>query len=57
MSVSANALTTLDNVKNFYGMVGAKQLDDDLLEDLIDRVTESFQSYCNVTAFKQNTYT
>ena len=57
MSVSANALTDLENVKNFYGMTGAKQLDDDLLEDLIDRVTEAIHSYCNVTAFKQNTYT
>jgi len=57
MSVSANALTSLDSVKNFYGMTGTKQTDDDLLEDLIDRITELIQSYCNVTNFKSTKYT
>ncbi len=56
MAVSANALTTLDNVKDFYGISTALTTDDDLLEDLIDRVTESIESYCNVTHFKQNDY-
>jgi len=57
MSVSTNALTTLDAVKEYYGMTGSKQSDDDLIENLIDRVTELFQSYCNVNAFKAKNYT
>lgn len=57
MSVSANALTSLDAVKDFYAMSGSKQIDDDLLEDLIDRVSEMIYSYCNVNSFRQNTYT
>ena len=57
MSVADNALATLDEVKNFYGMTGAKQTDDDLLEDLINRITQSFQTYCGVTSFKAADYT
>jgi hypothetical protein len=57
MSATPNSLTDLENVKNFYGMTGSKQLDDDLLEDLIDRISEAIYSYCNVTSFKEKTYT
>jgi len=57
MSVAANALATLDEVKNFYGMTGSKQTDDDLIEDLIDRTTQLFQTYCGVTSFKAADYT
>lgn len=57
MSVATNALATLDEVKNFYGMSGSKQTDDDLIEDLIDRMTQLFQTYCGVNSFKATNYT
>lgn len=57
MSVSNNALTTLEEVKNYMGMLGSKQDDDDLLEALIDRITDVFENFCNVTSFKETTYT
>ena len=57
MSVADNALATLDEFKNFYGMTGAKQLEDDLIEDMIDRMTQLFQTYCGVTSFKAADYT
>jgi hypothetical protein len=57
MSVAANALATLEEVKLFYGMVGSKQADDDLLEDLIDRMTQQFETYCGVNSFKVTDYT
>ncbi len=57
MSVAANALATLDEVKEFYDMTGSKQADDDLIEDLIDRMTVTFQTYCGVVSFKAADYT
>jgi len=57
MSVATNALATLDEVKDFYGMTGSKQTDDDLIEDLINRITQLFQTYCGVASFKATNYT
>jgi len=57
MSVAANALATLEEVKDFYGMTGSKQADDDLIEDLIDRITQLFQTYCGWSSFKAADYT
>ena len=37
-------------------MTGAKQLIDDLIEDLINRITGLFQTYCGVTSFKAVNY-
>ena len=56
MSVAANAFATLEEVKDFYGMTGSKQADDDLLEDLIDRVTQLFETYCGWNSFKAANY-
>lgn len=50
-------LTTLDAVKDFGGLKGSTSEVDDVIEDLITRVTESFHSYCDVKQFKQKTYT
>ncbi len=50
-------IATLDEVKNFMGINNSKSNDDDLLENLITRVTEWFQNYCGVLQFKQQTYT
>lgn len=57
MAVSANALATLDEIKDYYQFGSTKQIDDDLLEDLSDRVTIMFQTYCEVTSFKSADYT
>lgn len=57
MAVSANALCTLDDVKDFLNMSGAVNADDELIMDLIDSVTDIFEIYCGVKAFKLNTYT
>ena len=51
------ALTTLDDVKNFYGITGDKPEDNDLIEDLIDRFTSIFLNYCGRTSFSGTQYT
>jgi len=57
MAVESNALCSLDEVKNYIGMVGSKQVDDDLLEDLSNRVTQLFTNFCERDTFKVKTYT
>ena len=57
MAVDNDALCSLDEVKNFLGMTGSIQLDDDLIEDLCDRVTEIFTSQCQRDTFKVKSYT
>ena len=57
MSVSENTLATLDEIKDYYQFGSTKQIDDDLLEDLSDRVTVLFQTYCEVSSFKSADYT
>ncbi|MBW1666718.1 MAG: phage head-tail connector protein [Deltaproteobacteria bacterium] len=54
MAVDSDALTSLDNVKEFLGISG--NTDDALLENLIDRVTDLFESYCD-RKFKAADYT
>ena len=44
-------ICNLDMVKDYLGMQGAKQLDDDLITDLCGRVTKQFENYCGVTSF------
>lgn len=51
------ALATLDDVKNFYGITGDKDEDNNLIKALIDRFTSIFESYCNRTSFETATYT
>ena len=50
-------ICTLDQVKDFLGQTGAKQLDDDLITDLCGRITEQFQNYCGVSSFNAAAYT
>lgn len=50
-------ITTLDNVKDFMGLVGSKALDDNLIEDIITRITKQFENYCGVEQFQSKTYT
>ena len=57
MSVSNNALTTLEAVKEWASISGSKQEDDDLMESLIDSFTTIFENYCGVDSFKQASYT
>lgn len=57
MAVADNALATLDEIKDFYQFGSTKQVDDDLLEDLSNRVTILFQTYCEVESFKSDDYT
>lgn len=57
MSVANYALCTLDEVKDFYGMSGSVQEDDDLIEDNINRISKAFANECGVSQFKLATYT
>ena len=57
MAVAANALATLDEIKDFYQFGSTKQVDDDLLEDLSNRVTILFQTYCEIESFISADYT
>lgn len=52
-----NALTNLTEVKDYYQFGNTRQIDDDLLEDLANRVTIMFQTYCGVTSFLLGDYT
>lgn len=45
MAVNEYSLITLDEVKKFIGMEGGTSDTDDLLEDLINRVSALFESY------------
>ena len=47
MAVNTYSLITLDNVKKFMNMTGSTSDIDDLLEDLINRVSTLFESYMN----------
>jgi len=57
MSVADYALATLDEIKDYYQFGNTRQIDDDLLEDLSDRVTILFQTYCGVKQFYAKDYT
>jgi len=57
MAVATGSLATLDEIKDFYQFGSTKQIDDDLLEDLSDRVTILFQTYCEVKSFYAADYT
>jgi len=50
-------LCTLDQVKDFIGMTGSNSQVDDLLEDLITMVSDTFSKLCGVTQFKAQDYT
>lgn len=45
MAIDSYALISLDNVKKFMSMTGSTNDTDDLLEDLINRVSILFESY------------
>lgn len=47
MATAEYSLTSLDLVKYFMGMTGTDSESDDLLENLIDRVSTLFESYCD----------
>jgi len=51
MSVDSDALCTKDNVKDFMGITNVNPTDDTLIDNLIDRVTELFESYCKRNFF------
>lgn len=47
MAVNTYSLITLDNVKLFIGLSNSTSDVDDLIEDLIDRISTSFETYCD----------
>jgi len=57
MSVVDDALTSLDNVKEWANITGTKSPDEGLLENLINHFTKAFEMYCGVDSFKAATYT
>ena len=50
-------LCTLDEVRDYMGMTGSSSVVDDVLADLITRVTEGFHKDCGVTQFKATDHT
>jgi len=47
MAVNTNALCSLDDVKNYLGIEGIDDAKDELIEELINNVTEFAESYCD----------
>lgn len=58
MAISDNALVTLNEVKQFYfnDISNSKAQVDDLLEELINRISIQFQEHCNRDSFFANDY-
>ena len=50
-------LASLDDVKDYLGMTGSDTIVDDLLEDLVTRVTVAFHKYCGIEQFIAKDYT
>lgn len=59
MALSDYALCTVDEVKEYYQFPskGSRVLDNDLIENLINRVTVNFHNYCGLDQFKSKIYT
>ena len=55
MALQDNALATLAELKEFLDITGTTY--DDLLTNLLNRVTDLFHTYCGVTQFKAQNYT
>lgn len=53
----ATALVTLDDVKNYFGVIGSNASDDDLIEELIERVSFDFTHFCGRDSFLASNYT
>lgn len=56
MAVIDDALTSLANVKEFMNIKTSDNVDDTFIENLINRYTEAFESYCGVKSFKAANY-
>lgn len=58
MGLSDDALVTLNEVKQFYfsDSSNSKTQDDDLIEELINRISTQFSNYCNLDSFKAKDY-
>lgn len=50
-------LASLDDVKDYLDIRGSDTIVDDLLEDLISRVTVAFHNYCGINQFIAQDYT
>jgi hypothetical protein len=59
MALSDAALATVDDVKSFYQFpkTANRTIDNDLIEDLINRITQFFHGYCGTPQFKSKVYT
>lgn len=55
--MAAYDLCTLDDVREYMGMTGSKPTVDELLKDLITRVSDKFHTICGVTQLKLQSYT
>lgn len=55
MALVAYALTSLDNLKQVLGIV--TNTENDLLENIINRATDTIESYCNGRRFISTVYT
>lgn len=60
--INSDALCSVDDVKNFFYMSDSGEVPsvsnvDELIETLINGLTDSFEMYCGAKSFKQSTYT
>jgi len=56
MALNDNALCTVQEVKDYYGMTGTDASTDTLIEEVINGASQIFETYCD-RAFLTDTYT
>jgi len=56
-TLKTDALCSLNDVKLYYEMAGSKSEDDDFVIDLINNITDLFETFCNLESFKAANYT
>jgi len=55
--MASQDLCTQDEVKEYIDMPGGSSDADDVIDDLITRVSDRFAKYCGITQFKSQSYT
>lgn len=56
-TLNSDVLCNLDDIKMYYGLTGSKPEDDKFIEDLINNVTDLFETHCCLDSFKAANYT
>jgi len=56
-TLKSDALCSLNDIKMYYGLTGSKPEDESFIEDLINDITDLFETFCNLDSFKAANYT